>query len=98
MSRLRATVKALLVVFSCFYLSACISDQKVSSEQQARMQRCDQYIDKARDDCLSGMPVTIKDYKTDYKEFERTEKERIDKENAAQEKAIKEKIKKESDT
>jgi hypothetical protein len=58
------------------------------TEQQKRMQRCDQYIEMAREQCLRGDNVTIEDYKEEYREFERETQERMRAETLAIEKAV----------
>lgn len=49
----------------------CMSKEVVTNEQQKRMQRCEQYTDRDREDCLRGEHVTIEDYKDDYKDFKK---------------------------
>nr|WP_136251291.1 hypothetical protein [Ningiella ruwaisensis] len=52
-------------------LSGCISKNVEMTENQQRMQRCDQYIDMAREQCLRGENVTIDDYQEEYRAFEK---------------------------
>lgn len=70
-------------------LSGCIAKNVDYSEQQLRMQRCDQYVDKQRDDCLRGEAVTIEDYKDDYKAYKKSRKNEADEENEKVGKVIK---------
>lgn len=59
-------------------LTGCMAKDAEFTEQQKRMQRCDQYVDREREDCLKGSPVTIDDYKDDYRAYQRA-KEREEK-------------------
>jgi len=63
-------------VLTTLLLSGCMSSEAGYSEQQKRMLRCDQYLGETREECLRGMAVTIEDYKTDWREFERSEKQK----------------------
>lgn len=53
-------------------LLGCVAKDIEHTEQQKRMQRCDQYVDKQREECLQGMPVTIDDYKDDYRAYKKS--------------------------
>jgi hypothetical protein len=68
----RALFKKLMLIATCVGLTACVAKDINLSEQQKRMQRCDQYIDRARDDCLRGETITIDDYKDDFRAYERS--------------------------
>lgn len=48
------------------------------SEQQKRMQRCDQYIERDRDLCLRGDHVTIEDYKEDFRDYKKSKQKEAD--------------------
>jgi len=56
-------------------LSACMAKDVVYTDQQKRMQRCDQYIDREREQCLKGDYVTIDEYQDDYKEYKKSKEE-----------------------
>lgn len=53
-------------------LSGCMAKDLEFTEQQKRMQRCEQYIDREKERCLQGDHVTIEDYKDDYKEYKKS--------------------------
>jgi hypothetical protein len=69
-------------------LSACMSKDIEMTEQQQRMQRCDQYIESVREDCLRGMNVTIEDYQEEYRAFERSQQTELKKNSEAIKKAV----------
>jgi len=77
-----------MLATSALGLSGCMSKGIEMTEQQQRMQRCDQYIEMARDQCLRGDNVTIEDYKEEYREFEKDTQERMRAETQAIEKAV----------
>lgn len=49
------------------------------NEQQKRMQRCDQYIDRERERCFQGDHVTIEDYKDDYADYRKSKEKEANK-------------------
>jgi hypothetical protein len=53
-------------------LAGCMATDVEFTEQQKRMQRCDQYTDRDRDICLRGYAVTIEEYKQDYKDYRKS--------------------------
>jgi hypothetical protein len=79
---------SLLLAISALGLSACMSKGIEMTEQQKRMQRCDQYIDMAREQCLRGDNVTIEDYREEYREFEKDTQERMRAETQAIERSV----------
>lgn len=60
-------------------LSACMANEVTNNEQQKRMQRCEQYIDREREQCLQGDHVTIEDYKEDYRAYQKSKQQEADK-------------------
>lgn len=50
-------------------LAGCVAKDLKLTEQQKRMQRCEQYIDRQQEECLQGGHVTIDDYNDDYNAF-----------------------------
>lgn len=78
----------LFICLSTIGLTACMSKDIEMTEQQKRMQRCDQYVDMARESCLRGENVTIEDYKEEYRGFERDIQARMKAENEAIQKAV----------
>jgi hypothetical protein len=53
-------------------LSGCVAKDIEFNEQQKRMQRCEQYIDREKERCLQGDHVTIEDYKDDYDAYRKS--------------------------
>ena len=68
----KLTAKAFMVSALCIGLSACVAKDVAWTEQQQRLQTCEQYVDRKRDDCLRGDFVTIQDYKDEYKRYEKS--------------------------
>lgn len=60
------------LIMSMAFLMGCVAKDIEFTEQQKRMQRCEQYIERQREECLQGMPVTIEDYKDDYRAYEKS--------------------------
>ncbi len=58
-----------ILILSATMLFSCLSKDVYYTDQQKRMQRCEQYIEASRERCLRGETVTIEDYKQDYREF-----------------------------
>ena len=56
-------------------LSGCMAKDVPYSEQQQRMARCDQYIERERDMCLRGEAVTIEDFNEDFKDYKKSRAE-----------------------
>ena len=61
-----------VILLCATFLSGCIGKDIPYSEQQQRMARCDQYIERERDMCLRGEPVTIDDYNDDFKDYKKS--------------------------
>lgn len=61
-------------------LSACVAKDIEFNEQQKRMQRCEQYIDREKERCLQGEHVTIEDYKDDYDAYKKSKEKEAKKE------------------
>jgi|GEM_PF-2041475 len=74
--------KGLLLIFSgaLVLLSGCVAKDVVFNEQQKRMQRCEQYVDREREACLQGDFVSIQDYKDEYDAFQRSNEKQKEKE------------------
>lgn len=81
-------IPAFTGIFASLMLSACMSKDIEMTEQQQRMQRCDQYIESVREDCLRGMNVTIEDYQEEYRAFERSQQSELKKNSEAINKAV----------
>ncbi len=60
------------------FLVGCVAKDIEFTEQQKRMQRCDQYVERQREECLQGMPVTIEDYKDDYRSYKKSRAKEAD--------------------
>lgn len=71
----------LSVSLAVITLTGCIAKDVEFTEQQKRMQRCDQYVDREREECLKGSPVTIDDYKDDYRAYQRAKEREEDQKN-----------------
>jgi hypothetical protein len=73
--------KSVIAIFgvSTILLSACMAKDVDYTEQQKRMQRCDQYIEREREKCLQGDYVTIEEYKKDYKAYKKDKQEEASK-------------------
>jgi hypothetical protein len=78
----------LFLCLSALVQTGCMSKGIEMTDQQKRMQRCDQYVDMARESCLRGENVTIEDYKEEYRGFERDIQARMKAENEAIQKAV----------
>jgi hypothetical protein len=63
---------SMAIIVSVILLTGCIAKDVDFTEQQQRMQRCDQYIEQDRDRCLRGEPVTIEDYKDDFRDYQKS--------------------------
>lgn len=70
---------AIILGVSIIILSACVAKDVSYNEQQKRMLRCDQYIERERERCLQGDYVTIEDYKDDYRAYERSKQKEAEK-------------------
>jgi hypothetical protein len=81
-------VPTFLICLAAVGLTGCMSKDIEMTDQQKRMQRCDQYVDMARESCLRGENVTIEDYKEEYRGFERDIQARMKAENEAIQKAV----------
>jgi hypothetical protein len=92
MSKIGISVKPNKLVFSMGWLLAtillggCVAKNinftEQQKEQQRRMQRCDQYIERDRELCLQGEHITIEDYKDDYKDFKKDKQKQEDAQKA----------------
>jgi hypothetical protein len=69
----------IIIGVSIIMLSACVAKDVSYNEQQKRMQRCEQYIDRERERCFQGDYVTIEDYKEDYRAYERSKQKEAEK-------------------
>ncbi|MFT6270296.1 MAG: hypothetical protein ACJAVV_003130 [Alphaproteobacteria bacterium] len=67
------------VLLSSSLLAGCMAKDITFNDQQKRMQRCDQYIDRDRDLCLRGDHVTIEDYKEDFRDYTKSKQKEADK-------------------
>lgn len=64
--------RTLILSVLCICLSACMAKDIELSDQQKRMQRCDQYIDRERDACLRGETITIEEYQDELRKYEKS--------------------------
>ncbi|WP_284215575.1 hypothetical protein [Agaribacter marinus] len=71
-----AVKKTLLGICAITSLQACMHKDAVNNEHQQRMQRCEQYVGMAQNDCLKGENVTIEEYKDDFREFKKDLKQK----------------------
>ena len=69
--------KSVITIFgaSTLVLSGCLAKDVNYTEQQKRMQRCEQYIERDREKCLQGDYVTIEEYKEDYKAYKKNKQQ-----------------------
>ncbi len=72
--------QTLPMALTLIFLSGCMAKDVEFTEQQKRMQRCDQYVDREREECLKGSPVTMDDYRDDYRAYQRA-REREEEQN-----------------
>lgn len=73
---------AIILGVSIIILSACVAKDVSYNEQQKRMLRCEQYIERERERCLQGDYVTIEDYKDDYRAYERSKQKEAEKDKS----------------
>jgi membrane protein involved in colicin uptake len=84
----RKSIGMVGTVLAVLSLNACISKDVEMTEQQKRMQRCDQYVDMAREQCLQGMNVTIQDYQEEFRNFEKSQQAELEAQTKAIEAAV----------
>lgn len=73
-------VAIVLIIVSSFVFTGCIAKDVKYTDQQKRMQRCEQYIDREREQCLRGDYITLEEYKDDFEAYKKSKEKEAEKE------------------